>query len=120
MKRTNKRLQTIELDTIKSTVESSESITDARDKLKSSIGAVIRVKGKIQKLVKRDQQLKFVMTDEADAKQMLIFADMRGDAERVKEGKYRKGRTAEIVGRLVSFGYLGINLGNCKLVTGES
>lgn len=118
MKKQKNQSESIQLSEIVSTVKSTESITVARDKLKFAIGSIMQIKGIIQKVVKRDQQLKFVIIDESDARQMLVFADMRDDAERVKLGKYRKGKTAEIVGQLVSFGYMGVNLSNCKLTDG--
>ena len=120
MKDHNKKSNTVELRAITRAIEESESITQARESMKSDVGSLMRVEGAIQKLVRRDGQLKFIMTDHAGEKRMMIFADMKEDAERVKAGKYRKGAAVEIVGRLKSFGNFGINLDSCRIYNQSS
>lgn len=99
-------------------LESSATIEQARESLRFASGPTFSIKGKIEKLVKRENQLKFIIIDRSDARrEMMIFADMSADARRVTLGKYRKGKTAQIIGNLVSFGHNAICINRCKLVT---
>jgi hypothetical protein len=78
------------------------------------IGAVIDVSGRVQKVVKRDGQLKLVIQP-GDAPEFVVFADCLSDAEIVTNSKIRRGSSVRVKGKFQSFGASAVCLSDCRL-----
>lgn len=91
------------------TVKKSDSITDARQTLTKAIGAVLTATGKVLK-TKKTEPVKFAIIAEDSKQNVLIFAETALTQEQARAQKLRKGSKVSISGKLVSFGFGGINL----------
>jgi hypothetical protein len=83
-------------------------------KITFTLGSVLEVGGKVQKVVKRDGLCKLVIESD-NAPGFVIFADCPGEADKIKAQKIRKGSTAAVRGRLFSFGGRAVCLSDCVL-----
>jgi hypothetical protein len=90
-------------------------IATARRSLSAVVGAVVEVSGTVQKRVKRDGQCKLVIEPD-DVSGFVVFADCRADAERVRNGKFRKGSAVSVRGKFSTFGALAVCLSDCRLI----
>ncbi len=76
---------------------------------------MIDVSGRVQKVVKRDGQLKLVIQP-GDAPEFVVFADCLSDAEIVTNSKIRKGSSVRVKGKFQSFGASAVCLSDCRLM----
>lgn len=90
-------------------------IEAARSLLSSVTGAVLDIAGQVQKVVRRDGQLKLVI-EPGDVPGFVVFADCLSDAETVRNSKIRKGSQVSISGNLQSFGWSAVCLTDCRLM----
>ncbi len=72
------------------------------------------VAGKVQKVVKRNEQLKLVIESD-DVPGFVVFADCSSNAEALRNAKIRKGSTVAISGNLQSFGASAVCLSDCRV-----
>jgi len=78
-------------------------------------GAVPDVSGKVQKVVKRDEQCKLAIEPGEVVPGFVVFADCQGDAETIRNSKIRRGSSVSIRGKLQSFGAAAVCLSDCRL-----
>lgn len=78
------------------------------------VGAVLKVAGKVQKVVKRDGQCKLVIEPES-APEFVVFADCISDAETVRARKIRKGSPVSVRGEFRSYGNRAVCLSDCRI-----
>ncbi len=78
------------------------------------VGSVLDVRGKVQKVVKRDGQCKLVIEPE-NAPEFVVFADCLSDAETVINSKIRKNSSVRLKGKFQSFGASAVCLSDCRL-----
>ena len=77
-------------------------------------GAILRVSGKVLKLIKRDGQCKLMIQSAAPV--MTIFADFAlSDPGAVAARKIRKGSEVSLRGKVTSFGSSAVCLSDCFL-----
>jgi hypothetical protein len=101
------------LKAIADALDGSDVVT-ARDRLSAVVGAVVEVSGKVRKRVKRDGQCKLVI-DAEGVLGFVVFADCLNDAERVRNGKFRKGSAVSVRGKFQTFGAAAVCLSDCRL-----
>lgn len=89
-------------------------VLEARIALSSATGANLCVSGRVRKVVRRDEQLKLVITPD-DPDGWIIFADCGPDAANVKRRKIRKGSAVSIRGKFATFGASAVCLSDCRL-----
>lgn len=77
-------------------------------------GAVLDVVGEVQKVVKRNEQLKLVI-ESGDIPGFVIFADCSSETEAFRNAKIRKGSAVAISGNLQSFGWSAVCLSDCRV-----
>jgi len=78
-------------------------------------GAVPDVSGKVQKVVKRDEQCKLVIEPGEVVPGFVVFAHCQGDAETVRNSKICKGSSVAVRGKFQTFGASAVCLGDCRL-----
>ncbi len=86
----------------------------AKSILPFKIGAVLTISGKVQKVVRRGEQLKLVIQP-GDALAYTVFADCLKDAERIQNRKIRKGSIVSIRGKFQTYGAMAVCMSDCKL-----
>ncbi len=89
-------------------------VESARDSLSQLVNSAVEVSGKVQQRVKRDGQCKLVIQP-GDVPGFVVFADCLTDAEKVREGKIRKGSSVRVKGKLQTFGASAVCLSDCRL-----
>jgi hypothetical protein len=110
-----RKLERFSLDAILDALNGSDVIR-ARLALSAVIGAELEVSGKVEKRVKRDGQCRLVIQPGASVPGFVVFADFLSDAERVRNGKFRKGSLVSVRGKLQSFGSSAVCLSDCRLI----
>lgn len=108
------KVEKFSLTTIAATVNRLSDVEAARSVLPFAVGAVLNVSGKVQKVVKRDGQMKLVIEPD-NVPGFLVFADCFIDAEEIKARKIRKNSLVSVRGRLQSFGNRAVCLSLCRL-----
>ncbi|MCA1623051.1 MAG: hypothetical protein LC778_04500 [Acidobacteria bacterium] len=78
-------------------------VHSARIALSFAFGAALDIAGKVQKVVKRDGQLKLVL-EPNDVPGLVVFADCVSEAENLRKPKIRKSSAVRVKGKLQSFG----------------
>ncbi len=78
------------------------------------VGAVLDICGKVQKVVKRDEQCKLVIQP-GDALAFTVFADCLNDAEEIQSRKIQKGSLVSIRGKFQTYGAMAVCLEDCCL-----
>ena len=113
-----KQMKQIQIDkfSLKTIADAAKGadIDTARSLLAFASGAVLDVIGKVQKVVKRNRQLKLVI-EPRDVPGFVVFADCLSDAEAVENDKVHKGSVVAIKGNLQSFGWSAVCLTDCRL-----
>jgi hypothetical protein len=79
-------------------------------------GAVPDVSGKVQKVVKRDEQCKLVIEPGEVVPGFVVFAHCQGDAETVRNSKICKGSSVAVRGKFQTFGASAVCLSDCRLL----
>jgi ribosome-associated protein YbcJ (S4-like RNA binding protein) len=79
------------------------------------VGSVLDVRGKVQKVVKRDGQCKLVIEPE-NAPEFVVFANCSADVETVRARKIRKGTSVLVRGQFASYGSKAVCLIDCRLM----
>jgi primosomal replication protein N len=108
-----KKIQTIGLATIQTTVSDSD-IETARTALCFALGATMAITGRVEKRVKRNELCKLLINP--DNATMRVIADCKGDEASVISRGIRKGTNVTIHGKLQSFGSQAVCLRDCRLV----
>ncbi len=80
-----------------------------------TLGAVLDVSGKVQKVVKRDEQCKLVIEPGEVVSGFVVFADCQGDAQTVRNRKICKGSSVAVRGKFQTFGAVAVCLIGCRL-----
>jgi hypothetical protein len=83
--------------------------------LSAVVGAVVEVSGTVRKRVKRAGECKLVIEPGASVPGFVVFADCLNDAERVRNGKFRKGSAVSVRGKFSTFGAAAVCLVDCRL-----
>jgi hypothetical protein len=78
------------------------------------VGSVLDVRGKVQKVVKRDGQCKLVI-EPANALGFIVYADCTSDTETVRNSKIRKGSPVSVRGKFQTYGSMAVCLSDCRL-----
>jgi aspartyl/asparaginyl-tRNA synthetase len=107
-----KKIQTIGLSTIETTVSNSD-IETARTALSFALGASMTITGRVEKRVKRNELCKLLINP--DNATMQVIADCKVDEQIVISRKIRKGSTVTLHGRLLSFGANAVCLSDARL-----
>jgi hypothetical protein len=107
-----KKIQTIGLATIQTTVGNSD-IETARAALCFALGATMAITGRVEKRVKRNELCKLLINP--DNATMQVIADCKADEKNVIGRKIRKNSNVSITGKLLSFGNQSVCLADCRL-----
>jgi len=102
------------LRTIADAVRGSD-VKLVRSSLSFALGAVLDIAGKVQKVVKRDEQCKLVI-ESGEVPGFVVFADCLSDAKTIIRRKVRKGSAVRVIGEMQSFGASAVCLSNCRLL----
>jgi len=110
-----KTKHTITIEEITRHLQENDLAT-ARRLLAARTGARLSVTGRIEKTVKRDG-LKLVINpvDLPEDGLLTVFADFpqKSEREKLKRGKYRKGKEITVSGNFQTFGLQAVNLTDC-------
>ncbi len=107
------KLEKFTLATIAKIVGGSDVAT-ARLSLSAVVGARVDVRGKVEKVEKRDGKCRLVIQPD-DCSGFVVFADCPGELETLKNSKIRKGSLVGIRGKFKSFGSVAVCLNDCRL-----
>lgn len=107
------KFEKLSLQTITEII-SKFDLETARAKLARFIGASLTIRGKVQKVVKREGFCKLVI-EPADVPGFVVFVDCLADAEKIKARKIRKGSAVSVRGKFVSAGYCAVCLSDGRL-----
>jgi hypothetical protein len=79
------------------------------------VGSVLEVRGKVQKVVKREGVCKLVI-EPGNALGFVVYADFTTDAKNLAKLSIRKGSIVSVRGKLLSYGAMAVCLSDCRLM----
>jgi hypothetical protein len=112
---TPKKGKNAQVFALKKEMRMRENINLVKSVMAFKVGAVLKVAGRVQKVVKRDGQCKLVIKPES-APEFVVFADCISDAETVRARKIRKGSLVSVRGSFASYGSQAVCLIDCRLM----
>jgi hypothetical protein len=108
--------KTIALEEIKKALTEC-NVLEARLRLSDKVGASLTVRGRVEKVARREDKLKLLVEAFGLPSRIMVIADFNDEAEKthVREAKIRKSSTVSVQGKLTSFGALAVCLSDCRL-----
>jgi riboflavin synthase alpha subunit len=94
-------------------VVSNSDIHAARELLAFAIGSSVSVSGVVLKLIKRNDQCRLFIQPHGE--QLTVFTDCAAETDNVASLKIKRGSKVKILGKLEAFGFLSVNLTDCRL-----